>query len=215
VSSWFALPMVIGAFVSAVLGGGGIELLRRSRRVLSEATLAIFLSGSLALAVMLFALRGIDAEEMEGYLFGNLAWVGTPDFVLVLCITLTLSLFFLTFYRQLFLVTLDEELARVNGIMVGRINLAFMLLASMVVAAAIKIVGVLLVSALIVLPVMAALQWRLGFKRTIGLSLVLSEVSAGLGFLLANLGGVPSGASIALVTLGAFLFSYIANLKGR
>ena len=211
VSSWFALPMPIGAFASAIIGGGGIELLRQSKRVLSEATLAIFLSGSLALAIIIFSLRGVDAEEVEAYLFGNLAWVNTHDFLFLLGITVVLGIFFKVYYRQLFLATIDEDLARVNGVAVGRLNFFFMLLASTVVAAAIKVVGVLLVSALIVLPVMAALQWRVGFKKTLWVSLFLSECSVGFGLLFAYFGGLPSGAAIALMTLLSFLLSYVVN----
>lgn len=215
VSSWFALPMTVGALLSAIVGGGGIELLRQSRRVLSEATLAIFLSGSLALAIIIFFLRGVEAEEIESYLFGNLAWVTNQDFLSLLGIALALFIFFKAFYRQLFLATLDEDLARVNGVSVNRLNLVFMLLASTVVAAAIKVVGVLLVSALIVLPVMAALQWRRGFKQTLLVSLFLSEGSVGLGLGLAYFGGLPSGAAIALLTLLTFLVSYVANISHK
>jgi zinc transport system permease protein len=215
ISSWFALPMTLGASISAIIGGGGIELLRQSKRVLSEATLAIFLSGSLALAIIIFSLRGIEAEEVESYLFGNLAWVNGTDFLLLLVIALILGLFFKAYYRQLFLVTLDEDLARVSGVTVNRLNLVFMLLASTVVAAAIKVVGVLLVSALIVLPVMAALQWRLGFRKTLWVSLCISECSVIGGLLLAYFGNVPSGAAIALMTLLAFFFSYMLNWGHR
>ncbi|MGB4942801.1 MAG: metal ABC transporter permease [Candidatus Moraniibacteriota bacterium] len=215
VSLWLSVPITLGAFMSAVLGGGGIEFLRRSRRVLSDATLAIFLSGSLALAVLLFALQGVEAEEVEAYLFGNLAGVTSQDFFLVLGIAVILGVFFTVFYRQLFLVTLDEDLARVNGVAVDALNLGFMLLASTVIAATIKAVGVLLVSALIVLPVMAALQWRLSFKRTLWLSLMFSVCSAIAGFAIAYVGGLPSGASIALVTLVLFLLSYGVNRRSR
>ena len=212
VSSIWGLPMVAGAFVSALLGGGGIELLRQSRRVLSEATLAIFLSGSLALAVIIFAWRGAQSDEIEAYLFGNLAWVTYQDLFLLVGIAIVLTIFFVAFYQQLFLVTLDEDLARVNGVAVNRLNMSFMLLAATVVAAAMKVVGVLLVGALIVLPVMAALQWRLGFKHTLWLGLALSQCSVGLGFALAFFGGLPSGASIAFVALIIFLISYTLHL---
>lgn len=215
VSSGLGLPMTVGAFASALIGGGGIELLRQSRRVLSEATLAIFLSGSLALAVIIFSLRGVEAEEIEAYLFGNLAWVTPSDFFLLLGIAFVIIMFFIAFYQQIFLATLDEDLARVNGVSVNRLNLSFMILASTVVAAAIKVVGVLLVGALIVLPVMAAFQWRLGFKHTLWLGLVLSECSVVLGFILAFFGGLPSGASIALVALVIFSVSYVFHPKGR
>lgn len=212
-SSWFFLPMSVGAFITAVVGGGGIELLRQSKRVLSEATLAIFLSGSLALAIIIFSLQGINADEIESYLFGNLAWVTSHDFLFLFGIAVVLGLFFKVYARQLFLATIDEDLARVNGVAVNRLNLVFMLLASTVVAAAIKVVGVLLVSALIVLPVMAALQWRLGFKKTLWVSLLLSECSVSVGLILAYSGGLPSGAAIALMTLLAFLLSYAVNWR--
>lgn len=210
-SSWFGFPMTVGAFLGAVFGGGAIELFRQSRRVLSEATLALFLSGSLSLAVLLFALKGIDAEEIEAYLFGDLTLVTGHDFLLLLGIASVLCTFFLAFYRQLFLATLDEDLAKVNGVPVRRLNLIFMLFASMVVAVAIKIVGVLLVSSLIVLPVMAALQWQLGFKKTLLLSLGLSELTVIIGFTIAFIGGIPSGAAIALCALIAFLISYFVQ----
>ncbi len=207
-SSLFGLPMTVGAFFGALVGGGAIELFRQSRRVLSEATLALFLSGSLSLAVLLFAVRGIDAEEIEAYLFGDLELVTGHDLFLLLIIASVLITFFLAFYRQLFLATLDEDLARVNGVPVRRLNLVFMLFASMVVAVAIKIVGVLLVSALIVLPVLASLQWRLSFKKTLLLSLGMSELTVAFGFTLAFILSIPSGAAIALCALFAFLFSY-------
>lgn len=209
--SFFGLPVTTGAFLGAVFGGGAIELFRQSRRVLSEATLALFLSGSLSLAVLLFAIKGIDAEEIEAYLFGDLTLVVGHDFFLLLGIACILIAFFLAFYRKLFLATLDEDLAKVNGVPVRRLNLIFMLFASMVVAVSIKIVGVLLVSSLIVLPVMAALQWQLGFKKTLLLSLGISELTVICGFMLAFLWNIPSGAAIALCTLIAFLVSYFVQ----
>jgi zinc transport system permease protein len=211
VSSWFGSPMTTGALLSAVLGGLGIEALRQSRRVLSEATLAIFLSGSLAIAITLFAIRGIDAEEIEAYLFGNLAAVTLFDFSVLLMLAIALGGFFLTAFEKLFLASLDEDLAQVNGVAVKRVNFLFMFLASTVVAIAIKVVGVLLVSALVVLPAMAALQWRQGFKRTLLINLGLSEVAVILGFALAYYGALPSGAAIALVSLSVFVLSYGAQ----
>lgn len=213
VSSVFGWPMTVGAFISALIGGSGIEFLRQSRRVLSEATLAVFLSGSLALAVIIFAWQGVEAEEVESYLFGNLAWVTVNDFFLLLGITLLVLVCFVVFFRQLLLITLDEDLARVNGIAVRRLNFGFMFIASTVVAAAIKVVGVLLVGALIVLPVMAALQWRRGFKQTLFLALLLSQCSVGLGFALAFFAAFPSGAAIALVALIIFFLSYVFHLR--
>lgn len=214
-STWLNVPIALGAFMSAVIGGGSIELLRQSKQVLSEATLAIFLSGSLALAVMIFAVLGVDAEEIEAYLFGDLATVTHVDFSFLLGIALVLGIFFTAFYRRLFLVAIDEDLARINGVAVNRLNLIFMLLAATVVAATTKVVGVLLVSSLIVLPVMAAFQWHVSFKKTLWLSLLFSEGAVVLGFVLVHLDDFPSGASIALISLLIFLFSYLLNVSRK
>lgn len=212
ISTWLGLPVAVGAFLSAVVGGASIELFRQSRRVLSEATLAIFLSGSLALAVMIFALLGVNGEAIEAYLFGDLAMVIMSDFFLLLSISLVLGIFFLAFYRRLFLTAIDEDLAQVNGVAVKKLNFIFMLLAATVVAAASKVVGVLLVSSLIVLPVMAAFQWRFGFKKTLWCSLLFSELAVSIGFVLAFIGDLPSGAAIAIIALLLFLLSYFFNL---
>lgn len=214
-SSWFHLPMTVGAFLGAIVGGSGIEYFRQSRRVLSEATLALFLSGSLALAVLIFAIQGVNAEEIEAYLFGDLSLVTGYDVAWLLGVCAIVFSFLVAFSRQLFLVTLDEDLARVNGVAVRRLNFAFMLLASAVVAATIKLVGVLLVSALIVLPVLAALQWRGSFRTTLWLGLVLSEGAVVVGFIGAAVSGVPSGAAIALASLLIFLLSYIGQWVRR
>lgn len=211
-SSLFQLPVAVGAFVSAVVGGMSIELFRQSRRVLSEATLAIFLSGSLALAVMIFAVLGVDAEEIEAYLFGDLSLVVPMDFLLLLILSVVVGLFSLAFSRRLFLTAIDEDLAKVNGVAVNRLNLIFMFLAATAVAAASKIVGVLLVGALMVLPIMAALQWRFGFRQTLWCSLVFSEGAVIGGFGIAYWNDLPSGAAIAATSLLLFLVSYFFNL---
>lgn len=210
-SMLWRLPITLGALLVAVIGGWGIEMLRQSRRIFSEASLAIFLSGSLALALILFSLQKVNGEEIEGYLFGSLASVSPTDLSLLIGIACVLVGFFILNYRKLFLIAIDEELARVSGIRTNFLNALFMFMASGVVAIAIKIVGVLLVSALIVIPVLAAMQWRLSFRQTLCVSLVISEISVVTGFFVAYIGGLPSGPTIALGALVCFIFSYLIH----
>ncbi|MEP7162738.1 MAG: metal ABC transporter permease [Candidatus Moraniibacteriota bacterium] len=211
----FHIPITAGAMIVAVIGGWGIEMLRQSRRILSDATLAVFLSGSLAIALLLFALQNVNGDEIEGYLFGNLASVTGLDLSLLVMVAIVLLTFFFLNYQKLFVVALDEDLARVNGVHVNRLNTLFMLIASLVVAIAIKIVGVLLVSALIVLPVLAAMQWRFGFQKTLFLSILFSEMAVMTGFFVAFGWQLPSGATIALFSLSLFVFSYLFNWPKR
>lgn len=205
------LPVFVGALAGSLLGGIGMEWLRRSGRVMNESILALFLSGSLAAAlVFLASVQGVNLR-LFSYLFGSITTVSAADLWWLAVLTLATLLFLVLSYRKLFLISLDEDLARVDGVPVGRYNLVFILLASLVVAAAFPIVGVLLIGALMIVPVLSAMQWRLSFRSTLFLSLLLAELAVIAGFLLAYHFSLPSGASIVLAAIGIFLISLVGN----
>ncbi len=211
VAVFFKLPIFLGALLGALLGGAGMEWLRRSGRVMHEAILALFLSGSLAAALVFLALvQGVNIR-LFSYLFGSITTVSPADLWWLLALSIGIILFLLLSYRKLFLIALDEDLARVDGVSVDRYNLLFILLASLVVAAAFPIVGVLLIGALMIVPVLSAMQWRLSFRLTLLLSVALAEVAVIAGFLLAYQFNLPSGATIVLTALGIFLLSVAGN----
>ncbi len=211
VAVFFKLPIFLGALLGALLGGAGMEWLRRSGRVMHEAILALFLSGSLAAALVFLALvQGVNIR-LFSYLFGSITTVSPADLWWLLALSIGIVLFLLLSYRKLFLIALDEDLARVDGVSVDRYNLLFILLASLVVAAAFPIVGVLLIGALMIVPVLSAMQWRLSFRLTLLLSVALAEVAVIAGFLLAYQFNLPSGATIVLTALGIFLLSLAGN----
>lgn len=208
---FFKLPIFLGALAGSLLGGAGMEWLRRSGRVMHEAILALFLSGSLAAAlVFLASVEGVNIR-LFSYLFGSITTVSAADLWWLVTLTLGIILFLLLSYRKLFLIALDEDLARVDGVSVDRYNFLFILLASLVVAAAFPIVGVLLIGALMIVPVLSAMQWRLSFRHTLLLSVGLAEVAVVVGFLLAYQFNLPSGATIVLTALGVFLLSFTGN----
>jgi zinc transport system permease protein len=117
-------------------------------------------------------------------------------------------LFLFSFYRELFLFSLNEDLARVSGVNVRTINMIFMVLAALVVAAALQIVGALLVGALVVVPVLAAMQLRLGFRATIFFSVIFSLFSFIIGFILAYKFDIASAAAIVIVAVLLFAALY-------
>lgn len=208
---WFKQPIFLGALFTSLLGGFGMEVLRRSGRVMNEAILALFLSGSLALALIFLSLaKGVNVNLLS-YLFGSITTVSQLDVALLISLSVVILLFVLVTYRKLFLIALDEDLARVDGVSVNRYNFFFILIASLVVAAALPMVGVLLVGALMIVPVLAAMQWRLSFRSTLLLSVVLAEAAVILGFLLAYQLNLPSGATIVLTALGIFIFSFLGS----
>ena len=210
---WLKQPIFLGALFASLLGGFGMETLRRSGRVMNEAILALFLSGSLAFALIFLALaEGVNVNLLS-YLFGSITTVTREDVMLLGSLTITILLFMFAAYRKLFLIALDEDLARVDGIKVNRYNFFFILIASLVVAAALPMVGVLLVGALMIVPVLAAMQWHLSFIATLVMSLVMAETSVVIGFLLSYHFDLPSGATIVLVAIGFFLLSYLFGGK--
>lgn len=205
-------PLVSALAVSGV-AAVGMERLRRGGRIMGESVLAVFLSGSLALAVVLISLaRGFNINLLS-YLFGSLITVTMTDLWFIGGLSVLIIGFVTLKYRQLFLSSLDADLAQTSGVSVTWINLALLLLAAGTVTLAMRMVGVLLVGALMVIPVLAAMQFRLSFLRTLFLAVLFSVVSVVAGFFLAYTLNLASGGTIVLVTLFLFVLSLLVNKK--
>lgn len=202
------IPIFIGALVTSLLAALGIERLRRDGRVLGEAIIALFLSSSLALSVVIMSLSDGLNVNLLSYLFGSLTTVTTGNVVTLLFIAIGVLLFLLFFYRELFLFALDEDLARVSGVRVRLLSSAFMVLSALTVTAALQMVGVLLIGALMVVPVLTAMQWRLSFRSTLLLSVFFSLLSVITGFFLAFYFDLASGGAIVIVAVIFFALTY-------
>jgi len=210
---FFQFPIFIGALATSLIGGLGMEALRRSGKVMSESILALFFSGSLASALVLLTVSDGVSINLLSYLFGSITTVTATDLA-ILFVLLIAAFIFLSFgYRKLFLLSLDEDLARVSGVSAVRYNMLFILLASAVVAGSITVVGALLIGALMIVPVLAAMQWQCSFLKTLFLSIGLAEAAVITGFLVSYQLDLPSGATIVLCTLLSFIISYLANIK--
>lgn len=196
------------ALATALFASLGIERLRRSDRVYGESALALFLSGSLAFAVVFLSFaRGLNAN-LFGYLFGSIVTVTQTDIVVIASASALVLLSIALFYKELVFTTFDERSARVGGIPTGFINNLLILLAALTVSLAIPIVGALLISALIVVPVVTALQFRTGFLKTMMIAEIVSVVSVFSGILLSFLFDLSTGGTIVLVMLGIFLATF-------
>lgn len=202
------IPIFFGALFLSVVSALGMERLRASGRMPGESVVALFLSGSLALAIVLLSsLRGLNANIMS-YLFGSLSTVTVFD-LWMLCLIVALVIAFVSFkYHALFLVSLDEELAKVSGIRVLLLNACFVSLAAGVVAASIQIVGALLIGALMVIPVLAALELRRGFLATLFVAEIISLISVLVGFFLSYQFNLASGGAIVLVAMGGYFLAF-------
>jgi len=209
------IQRVFSALVTAVLGALAIEMLRRRQAANSEALLSLFLSGSLALAVILLSFSKGGSTNITTYLFGSITTVTPTDVTLIVLLGLVVALVVLVLYRQLFLLSLDEELAEASGVHASRINTILIVLTAVTVSLCMRIVGILLVGALMVIPVLAAIQITRSFFQTLMLSIVISIASVILGLYASYFYSLPSGATIVMICLGFFVMGLAWNQMRR
>jgi len=203
---------LLTALVAAVLGGVAIEWLRSQRHAAGDQALALVFYTGIAGGVVLVSLAGSLNVNLFQYLFGSILTVTREDVVVVsiLCGVGLLSIALL--YRALCAVVLDEEGARVAGVPVTPLNVAVAALAAVTVALSMRIVGVLLIAALMVLPVSAAMRVAWSMRSALALSLAGGLVSVLCGLTLAYYADLPPGGTIVLVAAALVL---AATFGGR
>ncbi len=204
---------LVTAIIAAVLSSVVIERLRLSKKVFGESALAIFLSGSLALAVILISLAHGFNVDLFNYLFGSITTVTQTDVYIIGFLGLVVMACVILFYKELLFVTFDEEAAVVSGIPTKFINFLIIVLSAFTVALAIPTVGVLLIAALIVIPVVTALQMTLSFRKTIIAAEVISIFSVITGLIASYYLNLSSGGAIVVLMVGIFLLSFVLNKK--
>lgn len=190
-----------GALVLALLGAVGIERLRSSGRLFGDAALAIFLSGGLAVAVVVIGLAGGFNVDLFSYLFGAVTAVQPRDLWVILTLGLIALGTVAAFYKELFAITFDEESARVQGIPVDALNLLLTALVAVTVVVAMRVVGVLLTSALIVIPATTALRLARSFRTTLALALTYSLLAVLAGMTASFYLDVAAGGAIVLCSI--------------
>jgi zinc transport system permease protein len=200
---------VITALASTVIASAGIERLRTSKRVYGESALALFLSGSLALAVVLISLANGFNANLFNFLFGSIVTVTQNDIYIIAIVALLVIGTLIAFFKELVFITFDEEAAKVSNIPTRLINTILIMLAAMTVSLSIPIVGVLLISALIVIPVVTSLQLRQNFKRTIMFAEIISVFSVIAGIIVSFYLNLATGGTIVLLMLIIFLTVFI------
>ncbi|MFI5205800.1 MAG: metal ABC transporter permease, partial [Candidatus Paceibacterales bacterium] len=137
---------LITATIAAVVSSVAIERLRLSKKVYGESALAIFLSGSLAIAIVLISLAHGFSVDIFNYLFGSIVTVKDSDIKIIASLAGIVTILVVAFYKELVFTSFDEEAAQVAGIKIKFINILLIVLAALTVAVAIPIVGVLLIA---------------------------------------------------------------------
>lgn len=186
------------------------------KKLKGDSGIAVISSGALAIGVIMISQKGSSAD-MNSYLVGSLYSVTKNDLVLsiVLCAVVIAS--FILLYNRIFAVTFDEDFSKATGVKSGILTVVIAVLTSVTVVLGMRIMGALLISALLVFPALSAMRV---FKSFLGVTLcsaVISLISFVLGFMLTLVfDSVPTGASIAVTNLAMFvIFSVVAAVKSK
>lgn len=192
---------VIAALFTAVIAAVSMEYLRKNNNLSAETTLAMFLSGGLAVAIVIIGVsRGFNVDIFS-YLFGSITTVSGTDLWIIATLGILVSAIVYFLYKELLYLVFHEEMATVSGVPAQKLNFTLIVLTAITVVASIRIVGALLIGALMVIPVVTATQLARSFKHVLLFSIGISLAVVILGLFLAYYYNLPAGGAIVLLSL--------------
>ncbi|WP_428416587.1 metal ABC transporter permease [Phocicoccus schoeneichii] len=205
-------PLISGV-VFSVLGALGIEKMRTAYKNFSEISIPIIMSLGIALSVIFLSLSNGFNQDLFGYLFGSISAVTKGDLILISIIGVVVVTFIILLYKEMFLLSFDEEYSEVMKI--NRfIHIIFIVLVALVISASMRIVGILLVSAMMTLPVAAAIRITSSFKQLIFVSILFGELSVISGLFLGFHLDISPGGTIVLVALVILALTFLVKKIG-
>ncbi len=207
-------PLAVSLPIVVVSSFGILKLMEKAR-VFGDAAIAVISSIGIAIGILLASVAGGFNVDLFSYLFGNILSISAGEVFAAVIISLSVlgAIFF--FFDEIFSITFDEEFARASGIPVDRINTVLMVLTAVTVVLTMKVVGIMLTSALLVLPAVTAFQNARGFRNAIIIASVSSLLSLVSGIFISFTLNLPAGATIVMINVfllcGAFLFRHFVG----
>ncbi|WP_059102895.1 metal ABC transporter permease [Shouchella shacheensis] len=207
-------------FMGMAFSIGGALFMEKLRQVYThykEIAIPIIMSAGIGLGVIFISLADGFNNDLMNYLFGSVIAVTRTDFTTISVITVIVSVVLILFYKELFFLSFDEEQAVVSGINKRLVHLVFIVMVALVIAASMRIVGILLVSALMTLPVAAAMRFAKGFKQLFYYSVLFGEIAVVGGLISAYQFNLAPGGTIVMIAVVLLLLSLVIakNKKNR
>ncbi|MCS4485539.1 metal ABC transporter permease [Staphylococcus americanisciuri] len=200
-------PIWTGILFS-IIGALLIEKLRNSYKNYQEIAIPIIMSTGIGLSAIFISLADGFNQELVGLLFGSISAVSLSDLVTIVIITVLVLIFIMLFYKELFILSFDAEYSQVIGIPKW-IQFLFIVIVALVISASMRVIGVLLVSALITLPVAIAMRWTKGYKQFIMMSIGIGEFSVISGLITAFYLNISPGGIIVVILVLLLVLSMI------
>lgn len=207
-------PLYLG-IVASVTGSLFIERLRRLYKHYEELAIPIIMSAGLGFGAIFISLAEGFSADLFSYLFGSVSAVSRQDLWIVISIAAVVFLFLGLLFKELFVLSFDEEYAKASGLPAKWIHMLFMIVTALVIAASMRIVGILLVSSLMTLPVAAAMRLSKSFKQALILSVVFGEVAVLIGLVSAFYLDLAPGGTIVVTSIIILLGAILAKKMGR
>jgi zinc transport system permease protein len=167
-----------------------------------DASIAVLLSSGIAVGLVVIGLSGGFTIDIFSFLFGSILLVSVDDTVLILALTGVILIVILILFRPILYSTFNEEQAKVSGVPVEKINYLIVFMAGITVVTSIQLVGVLLISALFVIPNVTAIMYGKGFKQTAIISMSFSIFSVVVGILISYIFDITPAGTIVLISIG-------------
>jgi zinc transport system permease protein len=201
-----AIPLVL---LSSI---GILKLIERAK-IYGDTAIGIVSSLGIATGIILISMAGGVNVDLFSYLFGSILSISKAEVITSVILSVVVILILALFYNDLVSIAFDEEHAKVSGIRTKSLNMVLIMLTAMTVVLAMKVVGILLVSALLILPGTAALQVAKSFRTTIIIAAVISVCSVTLGIWISFMANLPSGGTIVMINFLVFMALFL--LKGN
>ena len=199
-------PVAIG-LLFAIIASFGIEKLRRTYRTYAELSIAIIMSGGIALASIFFTSGMGFNVNVNAYLFGSIYTLNGTDLIVIAAVTVVVLAVMLLHRKELFLLAFDEDAAAVSGLPVRYFNILISILTALVISAAIKIVGALLVSALLTVPAACSLVLARSFRKSIFIVVTVGEIAVVAGLWIAGIWNLAPGGTVVLLLIAMLVLS--------
>lgn len=201
---FFGFNPLLGSILVCVIAGLSIEWIREKLKAYHEISTVIILAASIGLAGIFTSFNG-SSNAISSYLFGSIVTIGDQEFYLVLLISLFVFVVYFIIYDALYLSVFDPKAAPILGIHQRRLNFVFTLLSAITISISAKTIGSLIVSSLLVIPVICAMQLARTYKSTLILSMILSLGFVFVGLVVSFYANLKPGSVIVLISVFSLL----------
>ncbi|WP_280768470.1 metal ABC transporter permease [Salipaludibacillus daqingensis] len=206
----FINPLYTGLIFSLV-GSLLVEKLRQIYKHFQELAIPIILSSGIGLSALLISMSTSSYSEWYNYMFGSIVTVNLNDLLFIFMTGIIAMLLLAAFYKELLSISFDQEFAFTSGISVKKMNFLFSVLIALVISMSMKVVGILLVGAMVTLPVAASMQFAKSFRQVVFLGILFGEAAMIGGIFFSYFFNIATGGMIVVTGLLLLIIALLIN----